>query len=469
MQTKQRPSLSELKVGLFVLVACFVLALAIFTIGRVDILESQFWARTYLSNISGLKPGDVVLLGGVEVGNVVSVEITPPGEEPPPTELNQLIEARVAELQASADAMQEGIDSLLSSLREAEANYNVAVDEDGADSVRATEALNRRNSLESTLEERRVFLANLVEDIDRENAAMQNIEVRMRVSDRYRDWVRADSSISLGSIGLLGDKYIEISLGRSPDPPPSEPMEIEGWLFGSRTEQAVLITGTQQASFAELITGANDILANFETLSGQIRDIMRSFEAGQGTVGRFITDPSFYNNLNVTVEKASQAAERLAIMLGDIRGGSGTLTRLIQEDDLYVRITSSTQKLERLLQGVEQGEGTLGMLVKDPSIYERSEKFLANLDAITSRIEEGEGTLGQLTTNDELYRSLKQSVDELSGILEGIQGGKGTLGRLAQDEELYNNLNTLSAELVKFIYDFRQDPKKFLTIKFELF
>ena len=36
-------------------------------------------------------------------------------------------------------------------------------------------------------------------------------------------------------------------------------------------------------------------------------------------------------------------------------------------------------------------------------------------------------------------------------------------------EELYQNLNTLSSEIVKLIYDFRQEPKKFLTIKFELF
>ena len=107
--------------------------------------------------------------------------------------------------------------------------------------------------------------------------------------------------------------------------------------------------------------------------------------------------------------------------------------------------------------------------MKDPSIYERTQKFLADLETISGRIEAGEGTLGQLTTNDELHRSLTQSVEELSGILKGIQEGQGTLGRLAQDEELYNNLNTLSAELVKFIYDFRQNPKKFLTIKFELF
>ena len=31
------------------------------------------------------------------------------------------------------------------------------------------------------------------------------------------------------------------------------------------------------------------------------------------------------------------------------------------------------------------------------------------------------------------------------------------------------NVNQLSAEGVKMLYDFRQNPKKYLTIKFELF
>jgi len=34
---------------------------------------------------------------------------------------------------------------------------------------------------------------------------------------------------------------------------------------------------------------------------------------------------------------------------------------------------------------------------------------------------------------------------------------------------LYSNVNQLSSESVKLIYDFRQNPKKYLTIKFELF
>jgi phospholipid/cholesterol/gamma-HCH transport system substrate-binding protein len=366
-----------------------------------------------------------------------------------------------------------GLENALSAaaqeLDQSQISYQEVVTQHGADSVQAQNAMEELNRLQGTTQERREALENLNSAIARQNSRLQNIEVKMRVSTRYRDWVRADSSISLGSIGLLGDKYIEISLGRSPDPPETSPMETDTWFFGTTKTEAVLITGTQQASFAELITGANDILANFETLSSQIGEIMTGFEAGQGTVGRFFTDPSFYNNLNITVDRASQAADRLALVLDDVRAGSGTITKLLQEDELYVRITSSIRKLESLLEKVEQGEGTLGKFVKDPSIYERSEQFLANLNAITDRIESGEGTLGKLATEDQLYESLRESTGELASILKDIQEGKGTLGRLAQDEELYNNLNQLSSELVKFIYDFRQNPKKFLTIKFEIF
>jgi len=416
-----------------------------------------------------LKSGDIVLLGGVEVGNVVSVEITAPGAELPRTELNEKIGIRIAELASGLPGLEAEVSTATQELQQAERRHQSTIAEFGVNSNQVGKTLAEVNQLQRDLQERRDTLERLNDSIARQNSRLQNIEVRMRVSTRYRDWVRADSSISLGSIGLLGDKFIEISLGRSPHPPQTESLEVDTWYFGTATTEVVLITGTQQASFAELITGANDILANFETLSGQIGKIMSGFEAGQGTVGRFFTDDSFYNNLNFTVERASQAADRLAEVLENVRSGSGTITKLIQEDELYVRITSSTEKIERLLARLEQGEGTLGRFMKDPSIYEKSDAFLANLDAITKRIEAGEGTLGKLTTDDRLFRSLQETTQELASILKGIEEGKGTLGRLAQDEELYNNLNQLSSELVKLIYDFRQNPKKFLTIKFELF
>ena len=57
----------------------------------------------------------------------------------------------------------------------------------------------------------------------------------------------------------------------------------------------------------------------------------------------------------------------------------------------------------------------------------------------------------------------------MNNLMRGVEEGKGTLGLLAKDERLYRSLNRVSSEIVKLIYDFRQNPKKFLTIKFELF
>jgi phospholipid/cholesterol/gamma-HCH transport system substrate-binding protein len=324
------------------------------------------------------------------------------------------------------------------------------------------------NELQDQLRSKQNVVRDLRQDIDQQRSRLQNIEVEMRINEEYRDWIRSDSQISLGSIGLLGDKYIEISLGRTEEAPLIVPRSVDGW-FGTSTEQVVLITGTQQASFAEMITGANDILANFSTLSDQVQSIMGNFEAGEGTVGKFITDPSFYNNLNSTVENANQAMERIANLIGNMGEGQGTLSKLVKDDDLYNRLIATVENVESLTGKIDDGTGTLGQLVNDRAIHEKVDKLIANLEEITGRLNRGEGSLGKLVKDEEFYNSLHSSVDELSGILKDFRSGKGTLGKLATDDALYGNLNEVSSEVVKLIYDFRQDPKKFLTIKFGLF
>jgi phospholipid/cholesterol/gamma-HCH transport system substrate-binding protein len=61
-------------------------------------------------------------------------------------------------------------------------------------------------------------------------------------------------------------------------------------------------------------------------------------------------------------------------------------------------------------------------------------------------------------------------------LLADAQGGKGTIGKLITDETLYNNINQTTANInqittegTKLIYDFRQNPKKYLTVRFSLF
>ena len=85
------------------------------------------------------------------------------------------------------------------------------------------------------------------------------------------------------------------------------------------------------------------------------------------------------------------------------------------------------------------------------------------------RMEQGEGTLGKLSTDEALYERSKRALESFASLVEQIERGEGTLGKLLKDPGLYNNLEESSSEITKFMYDLRQDPKKFLTIRFRLF
>jgi phospholipid/cholesterol/gamma-HCH transport system substrate-binding protein len=60
-------------------------------------------------------------------------------------------------------------------------------------------------------------------------------------------------------------------------------------------------------------------------------------------------------------------------------------------------------------------------------------------------------------------------VASLRTISDQLEKGQGTAGMLLHDDKLYNNLNQTSSEVVKLLYDFRQNPKKYLTIKLTIF
>ena len=467
MSASQRPRLAELKVGIFVIITCTILAAAIFAIGyQVGLFQEKFWAMTYLSNVSGLKPGDIVLLNGIEVGNVMNVDIGQPGRildtaqnQRARREIEQL-EARASEnsesLQAAAERVAE-LEQRLEELQQADAD---------PDAIEGLEeelfAAKRRVTAwdEQVVRDER--------NLERAYGSLQNIEVLMRISSEYRDWVSADSKISLGSIGLLGDKYIEISLGRSTGLSQVVQRREEHW-WGTDTKDIVLITGTPQASFGEIITGANDVLANVENLSSKLDQIMSTFGTEEGSVGKFINDPSFYNNLDSAVAGFTSTLNEIAELINRIDGGEGSLSRLIHDEEMYTNLNDSVVSLEELLVQLKEGEGSFSSFVNDPVVFEKTSEMLEKVNLIADDIRTGKGTLGQLATDDELYNTARESLKKLDGLLGEIEQGHGTLGRLAQNEELYDNLNTLTSELVKFMYDFRQDPKKFLTINFRLF
>ena len=108
---------------------------------------------------------------------------------------------------------------------------------------------------------------------------------------------------------------------------------------------------------------------------------------------------------------------------------------------------------------------------------------VADINLITADLNQGKGTAGKFLKDEQLYEDARNTLarfnstaEKLDVILGDAQSGKGTIGKLLTDETLYNNINQtssninqLSSEGTKLIYDFRQNPKKFLRIKLSIF
>jgi len=80
MPQRKQLTWTELRVGLFVLVAIFVLVVAIFYVTGAGVLGPKYRLVTYLPETDGLAVGAPVRLDGVEAGNVDAIQMnsTPP-------------------------------------------------------------------------------------------------------------------------------------------------------------------------------------------------------------------------------------------------------------------------------------------------------------------------------------------------------------------------------------------------------
>ena len=271
----------------------------------------------------------------------------------------------------------------------------------------------------------------------------QAVEVVMRIEQAYQSSIRQDSEATLGSIGLLGDKYIEISRGSQSSAVIPENGEI---------------AGSSRADIKKIIQNTDDIMANFGDLVEKVTEIIGKINVREGTLGKLINDPSIFNNLTGT-------SEELQGLVTQIKTGEGTIGRLIAEPEIYEDLRKTLLQAENIVAKVNEGEGTLGKFVNDPALYDRAESMIARVETVVQRIENGEGFLGRLSKDDSLYLQLNESLEKFADVAEKMNRGDGTVTKLLKDPSLYANLDQATAELVKFMHDFRQNPNKYLRIK----
>ena len=275
---------------------------------------------------------------------------------------------------------------------------------------------------------------------------MHNIEVVIRLDKRYQGDVLTDSSSSLVTEGLLGNRYVNVQRGYT----------------GVPLKEGQSIPGTEEKAIKEVVERSADVLANLKALSEEIQDIVGDVHEGKGSIGKLLHDDQVYNHLNSILAKGDQ-------IVGNVQAGQGTLGKIIMTDELYTKVDKGLDNVNTILADVRAQKGTIGKLLYDPTLYDQAKAALENGNTIMGDIRAGKGTLGKLTTDETLYNKLRDTSSNLSEATSKLNKTDNSVGKIFNDPQLYDNMTAASAELRTFLTEFRKNPKKYLTVKLSFF
>ena len=166
--------------------------------------------------------------------------------------------------------------------------------------------------------------------------------VELRLDSGVQERIRKDSVASIKTMGVLGDKYISITMGSSHEP-----------ILGDGD----YIESTDPIELYAFLDRGDKIVKNIESITDSLDSLlvfMKEEESGENVA-------SILSNIDEIVS--------------EVRGGEGTLHALIYggkstTEESLSSLDSSLSHLDSILTKIDEGEGTLGALVNDPSAYE---------------------------------------------------------------------------------------------------
>lgn len=220
--------------------------------------------------------------------------------------------------------------------------------------------------------------------------------VTVSIDKKILDFLKEDAKATVLTIGLLGDKYIEISPGNS-----QQPLDISKGIYGY-----------PQIEVREVIGTATSTINKIEGVISKLDTLIEKIDKAEGTLPKLINDPALYNNLNKSVLQLHHTLEELR---------TGSIGMLATDKELYEQLSTTVKNLENISNKINSSEGSLGKLINDPALYENLVRISQRLDKLLEEIDKSEGTINLLLRDKKTAEDIKQSIKEIKELIEEIK------------------------------------------------
>jgi phospholipid/cholesterol/gamma-HCH transport system substrate-binding protein len=272
------------------------------------------------------------------------------------------------------------------------------------------------------------------------------VELLMSVENSFKTEIPDDSVAAISASNLLGDKYINITKGRS----------------SKMVEPNAEVKSLPNNDIPQLIETATSILNSFQQVVNRVDGLLAGIDAGKGNIGKLLKDDELYTRADDTVKDVNELVKK-------VKDSNGTISKLLYDDTLYNDFRKPIQRLDDMMAALQKGQGTAGKLLNEDAIYDDARKSVTDLREMLDGLNAGKGSAGKLIKDEELYKQFVLVTNKVNAAIDKINAGQGTIGQLMVNPQLYDSLNGATREAQLLVKDIRANPKKFLRIKLAIF
>ncbi len=187
----------------------------------------------------------------------------------------------------------------------------------------------------------------------------------LRLKNEYAPLVTKDAKATIKSLGVLGDKYVDITTGK-----------------GDHVQNGDYIPLETEDGMASLTGNANNAFV-------KINELLDHLNSGKGMAGRLISDEKMGTELAETVSSLKNTTKELSQLTQKASKGEGLLPKLLNDkamakntEETIERLNQTALKTESLITKLNNDKGTLGQLSSNPLLYNNLSQTLSSLDSV---------------------------------------------------------------------------------------
>jgi phospholipid/cholesterol/gamma-HCH transport system substrate-binding protein len=215
----------------------------------------------------------------------------------------------------------------------------------------------------------------------------RHARVVMNIYPRFK--VPKGSKATLASLGLLGERFMEIVPGGEADYfAPGESLEGLPTVSFDQIGTLFLTVGDE---IKQLSASLKDVLSKDK--EGSLKQTLRNLSSLAAELNSFLSTNK--GGLGDTVRNASRAVEDVSLRLREVsvninkavaeygamagENRDGVKRNMKKLEDLLGEIGKAVERLNESLEKVRKSEGSLGKLVNDPALYDKVEGAVADV------------------------------------------------------------------------------------------